>query len=102
MERQPWSDLEPKVYALWVPFPHWNWTRSLFERLYTWLLLPVYPVQFNQANPRRISKNTAEWQRGARDANGKTIPALVRMAVRWIFFSAFISLAVYVLFRWGK
>ena len=63
----PWSDLEPRWYPL-PSLPWWKWSRELSEKLWTWLLCPVYPVP-NQPvwNLRRISKTRAAAQRAARD-----------------------------------
>lgn len=63
---KPWSDLEPRVFA--VPaLPWWRWSRRLTEKLWIWLLLPVYNVQHNTRNPRRIKPWVAEKQRAVRD-----------------------------------
>jgi hypothetical protein len=66
--KQPWSDLEPKVYPLPCLFPQWRWSRELSETLWTWLLCPVYSVE-KQApwNLRRISRARAARMREARD-----------------------------------
>lgn len=64
----PWSDLEPRWYAL-PSLPWWKWSRELSERMWIALLCPAYNVQ-GQApwNLRRISKASAMRARAARDA----------------------------------
>lgn len=102
MERQPWSDLDPKVYALWVPFPHWNWTRSFMERFYTAILLPVYPVEFNGGNPRRIEPWQAKQHRAERDSIGRTASALLRFAVRLGLWLMIMAIFAYGYTHWVK
>lgn len=65
---KPWSDLDPKVYPLPCLFPSWKWSRLLCETLWTLILWPVYSIQKNRWNPRRIKPRTAERQRWRRDA----------------------------------
>lgn len=64
-----WSDLRPKRYAVPVFFPGWRWARERQEWLMIKLLMPVYNVQHNRINPRRIKPATAIRQRMMRDKN---------------------------------
>jgi hypothetical protein len=64
---QPWSDREPYVWFR-IPLPNWRWLRRSVETLFILLLWPVYNVQKNRWNPRRITPPVARQQRLARDA----------------------------------
>ncbi len=64
---KPWSDLKPRVYSL-PSFHWWKWSREFTERFWIVLLLPVYNVQHNTKNPRRIKPWVAQRQRAVRDA----------------------------------
>jgi hypothetical protein len=63
---KPWSDLQPRAFSL-PSFHWWKWSRELSEKLWIWLLLPVYNVQWNTLNPRRITPHRAEQHRKVRD-----------------------------------
>ncbi len=62
-----WSDLDAKRYTIWILFPAWKRARLIQEWLWIKLTFPVYNVQHNRGNPRRISKEQAAAQRAARD-----------------------------------
>ncbi len=62
-----WSDLDPKVYPLPCLLPGWRWARKAQEKLWIFLLWPVYNDRWNRWNPRRITLRRAEQQRWARD-----------------------------------
>jgi hypothetical protein len=64
---QPWADLDPKRYVIWRSEAVRDWRLALMEVLAIWLLLPVYNVQHNLANPRRITKRQAAKMRAWRD-----------------------------------
>lgn len=73
---KPWNDLKPVVYSL--PSLHWfRWSRRTTEKLWIWLLLPVYNVQHNTKNPRRIKPWVAEKQRATRDSARRARKRLV-------------------------
>ncbi len=81
-----YTDLDLKIYPLPCLFPGWKWARKVQEKFWILLLLPVYNVQWNKANPRRISPRQAESMRWARDAaRGKLGVGvnLGRAVVRW-------------------
>ncbi len=67
-----WADLDVKVYPLWCPFPHVRWVRKSMEWIYIKTLFPVYNVQHNGTNPRRITPATATGQRAMRN-NGMRV-----------------------------
>lgn len=67
---KPWADLDPKCYPLPAVFVHWRWARLSQETLWTGLLWPVYSVEKNRWNPRRITPASAQAQRASRDALG--------------------------------
>lgn len=66
--RKNWSDLDPKCYCL--PLPSWKWLLRSVETLAIVLTWPVYNIQKNRWNPRRIPPWQAAAQRAARDAEG--------------------------------
>ncbi len=68
-----WADLDPKVYALPCLLPWWKPARKAQEKLWILLLAPVYNVQWNGWNPRRITPRQLERQRWARDASGMRV-----------------------------
>lgn len=70
---KPWSDLDPKPYPLPCLFPGWKWSRKVQEKLWIWLLLPVYNSDWNKHNPRRITPTKAQQQRWARQASGMKV-----------------------------
>lgn len=72
---QPWSDLDPVRYVLWRSKRVRNWRLALMEILFIRLLMPVYNVQHNRPNPRRIPPHVARAQRAARDAARRVPPA---------------------------
>lgn len=78
--QKPWADLDPKCYPLPCLFPGWTWVRRGQEKLYIWLLLPVYNAAWNKANPRRIKPGKAEQQRWRRDRNKLSIDIRVMLA----------------------
>jgi hypothetical protein len=80
---KPWSNLDPKPYSIPCLFPGSLWARRVQEKLWIWMLLPVYNVEWNTKNPRRIKPGRAEQQRWARDANGwrKWTPRAARAGV---------------------
>lgn len=83
VQAKPWSDLRPKRYAVPVLFPGWRWARERQEWLMIKLLLPVYNVQHNRTNPRRITPARALAQRAMRDRNraARKVVAVIRAAL---------------------
>ncbi len=68
---QPWADLDPRCYR--IPLPNWKWLRLTVETLLIAVLWPVYNVQKNRWNPRRITPAHARAQRFDRNAGRKPI-----------------------------
>jgi hypothetical protein len=66
-----WSDLSPRVYPLPCVLHSSKRMRELQEWFWIKLLLPVYNVQHNGWNPRRITKRSALLQRQRRQAGGR-------------------------------
>jgi hypothetical protein len=80
---KPWADLDPKAYPLFCLFPGNEVARKIQEKLWIWMLLPVYNVEWNTRNPRRIKPAQAQTQRWARDAGGirRRAPQALRVAL---------------------
>jgi len=62
---KPWADLYPVCYR--ISLPNWKWLRLVVEALLIWALMPVYNVQLNRSNPRRITPAEARRHRAVRD-----------------------------------
>lgn len=62
---KPWADLKPRL-VLFIPLPRWRWLLLTVETLLILVTWPVYNVQKNRWNPRRISSYAARMQRLAR------------------------------------
>lgn len=97
---KPWSDLDPKPYPLPCFFPNNRRFRQFQEKLYIRLLLPVYNVEHNKGNPRRITPRKAAQQRAERDAYGK-ITVVAHLALRWVIIGSVVGIAAYFLFGQG-
>lgn len=72
---KPWADLDPRV-AFTIPLPAWKPLLRTVETLVMFMVWPVYNIQKNRWNPRRIPKWEQHRQRAARNA---------RSAPRWGF-----------------
>lgn len=64
--QKPWADLDPRC-VLRIPLPPWKWLLRSVETVLIVLTWPVYNVQKNRWNPRRIPLSTAQRQRYLRD-----------------------------------
>lgn len=62
-----WTDLSPRRYVIFRMKHCPDWLLSLVEFLAIRLLMPVYNVQMNRGNPRRITPQVATAQRARRD-----------------------------------
>lgn len=85
-----WMDLDPKVYSLPCLFPHVKRCREWQEKIYIRCLWPVYNVEWNKGNPRRIAPGRAQTQRWARDKSRfrfNVIPAVARGTLALIVFA---------------
>lgn len=78
-----WSDLDIKIYPLPCLFPRSVTAREIQEKMWIMLLLPVYNVEWNTKNPRRIKRGKAVQQRVAREMGGvrKWTPRALRVAL---------------------
>lgn len=68
-----WADLDPKKWVLFRMRHCPQWVLGAVEVFFIRVLLPVYNVQWNRGNLRRIRPEVARLQRQARD----------RLGVRW-------------------
>lgn len=68
--QKSWSDLDPKCY--YIPLLPWKWLLRAVETITIGLTWPVYNIQKNRWNPRRITPQRARAQRDARDAKSWT------------------------------
>ena len=78
-----WADLDMKIYPIPCFFPRKVWAREFQEKLWIKLLLPVYNVEWNKGNPRKISRAKAQAQRWARQSKGwgMIMPRLARLGI---------------------
>ena len=76
---QPWNDLDPHRYVLWRSRKVRGWRLALAEFTFVRLLHPVYNVQMNAGNPRRVLPPSARAQRRARDAGRWVAPDPMRV-----------------------
>lgn len=78
-----WSDLDLKIYPLPCLFPRSVMAREIQEKLWIFLLLPVYNVEWNSKNPRRIKRTVAINQRIARTQKSARmwVPRVLRGAL---------------------
>lgn len=61
-----WADLDPRRYVVWSSPDVRDWRLSLMEWIFIRILLPVYNVQHNTGNPRRVKPWKAKEYRAAR------------------------------------
>jgi hypothetical protein len=90
-----WCDLAPRCYR--IPL-RGKWLRKIAEPLLVWTLFPVYNVQFNKHNPRRISRYRAIQMRATRDSRARrphaiALAARLVGALRWYHFVGSVVLA---------
>ncbi len=78
-----WADLDLKIYSLPCAFPRSKQAREIQEWLYIKLLLPVYNVEHNKTNPRKITRGKAQSQRWAREQGGmrRWVPRTLRLGL---------------------
>jgi hypothetical protein len=84
-----WADLEPRV-AFKIRLPNWRWLRRSVETIAILAVWPVYNVQKNRWNPRRIKPTTARKQRRMRNAGLRL--AVVRPAHIVLILAGFVAL----------
>lgn len=89
VKAKDWSDLKPKCYR--IPLPPWKWLLRSGETLVISLTWPVYNIQKNLWNPRRISPARARAQRLARDT--KNWPLRIITATRPMHVFSVITIA---------
>lgn len=64
---KPWADLKPRRYVVLRMKRCPQWVLNVVEHLAIRLLLPVYNVQHNRGNPRRITPPAARRQHSVRE-----------------------------------
>lgn len=98
---KPWSDLRPKRHAVPILFPGWRWARERQEWLMIKMLMPVYNVQHNRTNPRRIAPARALAQRAIRDRKGpqRLIVGMLRSATRIALWAAIFTMIYWMVAR---
>lgn len=82
-EAQPWADLIVKRYVVCGRKRRYRWSTHFLEWFWIWLLMPVYNVSMNRANPRRVKPWDAQRQRAARDEYG-TVARVVPAVGQWV------------------
>lgn len=90
-----YSDLDVKIYPLPCLFPNWRRGRLIQEQLWIWLLWPVYNVDGNRWNPRRITPAAALRQRAARNSSHGW--NMGRALLRWLFWCVVIGAVIVAL-----
>lgn len=97
MARQPWSDLRPRRYVLIRVARCPEWFIGVCEYVAIKATMPVYNIQHNRSNPRRITPWRAREARLARNA-GSRATAKARDVLYALPTIAFIVAATY--FSW--
>jgi hypothetical protein len=104
-----WADLRPRRYVICKLRRRREWRTHLLERLFILLFLPVYNVQYNSGNPRRIRRVDQMRQRAARDRGrlpgvvagaGRLLPTYLR-AAEYLLSLALVVVAFVMLLRLG-
>jgi len=95
-----WSDLDPEPWRI-LPLPAWlflraPWAVDSLEALCILLTAPVYNVQLNGWNPRRIPPARLRRQRAWRDR----APLLLRISVLLLRLLVKLQLLVFVYLIW--
>lgn len=96
-EGKPWADLDPACYR--IPLPDWKWLRLVVEQLLIWALWPVYNVQGNRWNPRRITPIEARRQRMVRNRGRHPLNLTAAHGIVWGVLAALVA---YAMWRAGR
>lgn len=77
---KPWTiGLNHRWHWIRVPWwLSWKWSMAIMEALTIWALLPLYNVQLNTKNPRRVKPSDARLQLAARQSRRPWAPAPTR------------------------
>jgi hypothetical protein len=94
---KPWADLRPRRFVIFRMKSRTEAMTHFLEWLTIKVLLPVYNVDMNLTNPRRITKKAQAAQRFARDQFGTTA-RLMSLALRW---AVYVALGVGAWLIWG-
>lgn len=89
-----WADLRPKRRVVFGMKTRTEAMTHFLEWITIKVLLPVYNVDMNRTNPRRITPRQAKAQRFARDQFGTTA-RLTKLGLRWLLYLA-VAGAVYL------
>lgn len=95
---KPWADLRPKRHVIFRMKSRTEAMTHFLEWLTIKILLPVYNVDMNRTNPRRITQRSQAAQRAMRDQLGTTA-RVMKMAVRLGIYGLLIIIAVAVVGR---
>lgn len=95
---KPWADLRPKRRVIFRRKERTEAMTHFLELLAIKILLPVYNVDMNWTNPRRITPRQAKAQRFARDQFGTTA-RMSKLALRWALYGL-MCLALWVVLGW--
>jgi len=93
-EAKPWADLRPRRYVIFRMRRCPQWLLTTVEVTLIRLLWPVYNVQHNRPNPRRVTPRRALLQRRSRDAIGWSWHFTVAHAVALIAVATVVLIAV--------
>lgn len=92
-----WADLRPRRFVIFRMKSRTEAMTHFLEWFTIKVLLPVYNVDMNLTNPRRITPRAQAAQRFARDQFGATA-RITRLALRWLLY---VALAAAAWFVWG-
>lgn len=95
---KPWSDLRPRRFVIFRMKSRTELMTHFLEWLVIKILLPVYNVDMNYTNPRRITPKAQAAQRFARDQFGTTA-RLTKLGLRWLLLAALVLAAWFVVGR---
>lgn len=97
---KPWADLRPKRRVIFRMKSRTEAMTHFLEWITIKALLPVYNVDMNRTNPRRITPRQATAQRYARDQFGTTA-RLSKLGLRWISYVGLVAI-LWAVWRWTR
>jgi hypothetical protein len=74
-----WADLEPRFYVICPMKSRMEITTHFLEWFWIKVLMPVYNIQMNRTNPRRIKPWVAKRQRINRNRYGRTTSVMLTL-----------------------
>lgn len=92
---KPWADLRPKRLVIFRRKERTEAMTHFLEWVTIKILLPVYNVDMNRTNPRRITPHRAKAQRFARDQFGITA-RVTKLALRWALYAVVVAVAFWM------